>query len=311
MSLKQVFAITSDVKFLTEEIGRHINEELSPVLAICKEPFREINTEFKLLGKLEKLNLFRFPVKFEIEKKLSQLTTNGLPNLKNVSFKGTMLEIEFMLEHIFSLPNLLKATLQNMEELSKQTKICNFVNGSVWNEIKSLYVEKTVIPYNLYFDDFEPDNPLGSHKAENAIGAFYIGFPTMPQFLCSRLLNIFPVMFIKTKLLKDFSTDKCLQDLVNVLVKLEEEGIIINNQRVYFVLGAFIGDNLASNSLLGFAKSFSATFFCRVCKCSNISTSKDFKENIKLLRNVQNYNVDLAIKNFKVTGLRELCILNQ
>lgn len=52
-------------------------------LAIFREPFQPIDTVFKLLSKLDKLNLFRFPVQFEIDKRISQVTTKGIPNLKN------------------------------------------------------------------------------------------------------------------------------------------------------------------------------------------------------------------------------------
>lgn len=230
MSLKEVFNITGNIKALTETIGTMIPQDLNFVIDLCKDPFKEINTESKLLRKIENLNFYKPPIQFTVDTNLSEVFTKGIPKLKNVEYKRIMMAIEFMFESVFSLPNLLNATLKNMEELSKSTKISNFINGSVWNDIKKPYVGKTVIPYNLYFDDFEPDNPLGSHKAANSIGAFYIGFPTMPQFLCSRLQNIFPVMFIKSSIMKDSTTDKCLQDFVNVLLKLENEGVIVNHE---------------------------------------------------------------------------------
>lgn len=188
---------------------------------------------------------------------------------------------------------------KNMEEMSKSSSISNFVNGSVWKDIKKKFGNKTVIPFNLYFDDFEPDNPLGSRKAEQSIGGFYIGFPTMPQFLTSLLQNIFPMMLIKTNYIKLFSNDKSLQKLVDVFIQLEDEGIVINNQRIYFVLGAVVGDNLATNSLLGFSKSFTSHFFCRICKKVIGDTEKSFEEDVKLLRNFTNYNEDLKLNDFK------------
>lgn len=205
---------------------------------------------------------------------------------------------------------MLSATLANMEELSKSSSISNFVNGSVWKDIKTKFGNKTVIPFNLYFDDFEPDNPLGSHTGEQSIGAFYIGFPTMPQFLTSLLENIFPVMLIKTNYIKNFSNDKSLQQLVHVFMQLEDEGIVINNRKIYFVLGAVVGDNLATNSLLGFAQSFTAHYFCRICKQIIGDIEKSFEEDVKLLRNFANYNEDLKLNIFKKTGIHEDCIFN-
>lgn len=98
---------------------------------------------------------------------------------------------------------------------------------------------------------------------------------------------------------------------VDVLLHLEEEGIDINNQRVYFVLAFVAGDNLATNSVLGFAKGFNAIHFCRMCKLSIDKTAKAFKEILSSLRNVDNYESDLKKNNFKITGLHERCILNK
>lgn len=68
--------------------------------------------------------------------------------------------------------------------------ISNFSQGSLWkNKLKS-FENKLVISFHLYFDDWEPDNALGSHKKLNSIAATYVLFPTLPPHFQSRLENI-------------------------------------------------------------------------------------------------------------------------
>jgi len=38
---------------------------------------------------------------------------------------------------------------------------------------------KIVIPYFMYIDDFEINNPLGSHASVHSVSAIYDGFPPM------------------------------------------------------------------------------------------------------------------------------------
>lgn len=127
---------------------------------------------------------------------------------------------------------MLKCTLENMEILSRNATICNFVNGSRWEEIKKDFNDKIVIPYTLYYDDFQLDNPIGSHKTENPIAAFYFGFPTMPQFLLSLLENIIPTMLIKTKYINTQLTSVFTILLIFYLCwKAKESSLIINGSK--------------------------------------------------------------------------------
>jgi len=58
--------------------------------------------------------------------------------------------------------------------------------------------------------------------------------------------------------------------LIKELVSLQEEGIMIcidgKEIKIYFSLGLVLGDNLGLNSILGFVESFSANFYCQICR---------------------------------------------
>lgn len=71
---------------------------------------------------------------------------------------------------------------------------------------------------------------------------------------------------------------------------------------------ALLGDNLGLNDLLGFSKSLSANFCCRVCRVSKLEMTSQSEENVELLRTVLNYEEDCKNCSY---GVKEKCIFNE
>ena len=68
----------------------------------------------------------------------------------------------------------------------------NFVQGSLWrNKVKNNFADKTVFPLFVYFDDYEINNPLWSHKTIHKLGAVYYSIPCLPPEVNSLIENIF------------------------------------------------------------------------------------------------------------------------
>jgi len=67
----------------------------------------------------------------------------------------------------------------------------------------------TVIPYNIYFDDFQINNQLGSHSYY--ICACFYSFPTIPQHLQTKLDFVFLAPLISSKYLKFMATKFALK----------------------------------------------------------------------------------------------------
>lgn len=202
-----------------------------------------------------------------------------------------------------------------MKDFQSQPEIRNYVNGSLWKNIVKKYTNKIVIPYFMYFDDFEINNPLGPHSGEQKICGCYYSFPTVPNHHLSKLNNIFIACLFKSKDQSTFGNRAVLSKLIEQIKSLERDGITLKidgtDVRVYFVLGGLvIGDNLGLNTILGFTKSFNSNFYCRACKRSKLEMRKDTKEHPNYLRNVDNYNEDVFLNNYKITGIRENSIFN-
>ncbi|XP_017464873.1 PREDICTED: uncharacterized protein LOC108358198 isoform X1 [Rhagoletis zephyria] len=219
--------------------------------------------------------------------------------------------LNFQFKAIFESPCLLESTLQNTERYLKESSIQNFVSGEIFKSRKDKIQSELVIPYILYFDDFQINNALGSHTY--SICGCYFSFPSMPKHLLSKLEYIFHGAFISTKTVKCSGVENSFYYLVEEL-KLLEEGIEIltknGNKKVHFILGLVIGGNLAVNSIMGFVQSFNSKRYCRVCTRTKDQMRNDVSEKQEALRDDESYYKDLLENNYQETGIREVCVFD-
>lgn len=68
--------------------------------------------------------------------------------------------------------------------------ISNYLQSEIWKEKCSKNTNKLLIPFFLYFDDYETNNALGSHAAKKKLGAFYESFGSCFPSEFSSSLNI-------------------------------------------------------------------------------------------------------------------------
>jgi len=154
--------------------------------------------------------------------------------------------------------------------------IYNFVQCQRWKFIITKYFKKSdiVFPLLVYYDDWEPNNPLGPHLKK--IGAVYVAIPCLSPECQSKLDNIFLALLFHCDDRKQYGNRKMFAPLINELMFLETEGIDINikgnKEKIYFATGLLTGDNLGFHSMCGFVENFSANFMCRFCKASKFLT---------------------------------------
>lgn len=183
----------------------------------------------------------------------------------------------------------------------------------MWNEVKLKFPNKVVFPLYLFYDDFEPNNPLGSKSGIYKIGAVYISLASIPVQYASLLENIFSTQLNFSTDRAQYGNKKVFYKIIQELKYLEIEGIEIQTSsgkkvQVYFTLLLILGDNLGLNSILGCHESFRSNYFCRFCKTHKNDTKFQITENEEILRNTDNYNNDcLSFSN----GIKEVCIWHE
>ncbi|XP_067615177.1 uncharacterized protein [Eurosta solidaginis] len=317
MPRKQVINIQSKISSLFSSIAlgteaqlnvNEISTELKLLLQFGKDPFEEIRSEYRLFNILKQFNLFEHPKLFSIDKQISTIISQGNPTLGAKSYDISILPLDFIFKSIFQIPPILDKTIKNTQENLIQSSICNYINASIFKNKILKFRNAIVIPFVIYFDDFQVNNPLGSHTL--SICGCYINFPSMPQYLLSQLQYIFPAAFISSSHLKLYGNERSFHHLVEELKRLEDGiDISIGNEitKVHFVLRLVVGDNFAVNSIMGFVQSFNSKRYCRACSRTREQMQNDVGEVTEFLRNEN----DLLENNFQETGLKNVCVFNK
>jgi len=288
--------------------------KISKFETVILDPFIYCSTEHHLNNWLRQRNLLSPLHQFTINNEIVPMDHAGNITYDEKITKGALLPIKQQFKWYFEHDNNFKLHYDELlkYEQSDSDVISNFVQGKLWKEKITLYEGKIVFPYFLYVDEFEVNNPLGSHANVQSIAAVYYNFPLATNN--SKLSSIFLAALIKSIDIKEFGNDKCFKILINELNELENIGLNISTEhgdfRVHFLLGLVLGDNLGLNSLLEFSKSFSANYYCRFCKIHKSVANELYEEDASVMRNIQNYSEDVAKMCFSETGIYNQSIMN-
>lgn len=221
-----------------------------------------------------------------------------------------------ILQYFMELPNVLDSTLKHIKEMNEccSRDYFDFLGSFLWRNISKNYGNSIVIPIFLFYDDFEINNPLGSHASIHKLGVVYILLAGIPIKYHSTLDNILLALLCHSSDRMTHGNRATFNILIEELKFLETDGIeIVSNSKIYkiyFTLALILGDNLGVNGIVGFSESFSSTFFCRFCRatkeqCQILCTSEP-----SLRRTKNNYNRDIQKLSGTSAGVKEPCIWN-
>jgi hypothetical protein len=85
-----------------------------------------------------------------------------------------------------------------------------------------LFSKEPSIRINLYYDDLEVANGLGSKATIHELGVIYFVLDNLPRKINSQLHNIYLTLLFHSQDLKTISFDTILRPLINDLKLLEE-----------------------------------------------------------------------------------------
>ncbi|XP_065677182.1 uncharacterized protein LOC136071664 isoform X2 [Hydra vulgaris] len=147
----------------------------------------------------------------------------------------------------------------------------------------------------IYFDEVETANPLGSKTGIHKLGAFYFAIKNFPHAANSSLNNIHMLVLTHAIDIKKYSAEPVIKVIVNELQKLHNKGfdIYIEGKKTNFrcFLTQVVGDNLGLHSMLGYMENFSTVSFpCDMCMISKVDIQHVFKEDKQALRTDFLYN---------------------
>lgn len=146
-----------------------------------KQPFPFISSEHRLFKQLKSNDLLKLPTMYTINEELVEMVLHGEPTVDLQHVRGCLMPIEFQMKKYFESGSIFHETMENMSKIEQSKSITNFINGSLWRQIKDVRRNEILIPYFVYSDEVEICDPLGSNAGTHKICGFYYNFPTIPS----------------------------------------------------------------------------------------------------------------------------------
>lgn len=211
--------------------------------------------------------------------------------------------VRLVLKKSLELTNMMSDMRTYLDILNADRDVlANVVHGSLWKEKLAHFKNKFVWPLVLYYDDYETNNPLGTH-------------PCRPPQVASKFENIFTLTLFNTSDESAIGFQAILTKAIEELKLLEMEGINVgfegNEKTMYFSLLTILGDNLGVNAILGFPSYFAANY-CRFCLINRKDISNTWNDDLLQLRTTDNYQRNqVALNNLSQTVIKSLYIFNE
>lgn len=287
------------------------NEQLIEMLTMLKDIFKPCGSEYFRFKQFRTNDAFIEPLSVIIGQTLNDKRINSrmVGDITNCTYQ--YIPVKKTLQKFLELPFVYQNIISNINSLNKLEPKTSLIQGTLWKNVLKSHKNKIVLHILLYCDDFEIGNPLGSHAGIYKICGVYFSLGCLPPEYSSVLENIFLVQLCFSDDIKSFGIEKFFQYLLQDLKTLETDGLDIQTESgshtVYFSLALILGDNLGVHTILGLTQSFTSNYFCRFCRIDKNAASVSINENSQLLRNTENYEIDLNTQTF---GIKSPCIWN-
>lgn len=209
--------------------------------------------------------------------------------------------------------------LVHNEKKSPQGFYTGFQDGELMMQHGFLIEHPKTLRLQLYYDDVEVVNPLGSKTGTHKLGLFYYSIQNLPHHYNASMNSVFVLAVCYSADLKKYGFDPILDPFVKEMKKLEADtGVEIINTagnllNVHGTLVSLSADSLAAHELLGFM-SPSANLLCRLCKATRAAIQEHFLEDLFEPRTIEDHDLacEIAMQRHgdPATGVRSQCLLN-
>lgn len=207
------------------------------------------------------------------------------------------------------------------EEKSADGVLASFLDGEHAKIHPFFLQHKHALRIQLYYDELEIVNPLGSKTGVHKLGAFYYTIQNLPSHMNSELSSIHVLLLCCDADVKKYGFKKILGPFLHDLARLEsDEGVLVQGQDYEFVLrasiAAFCGDGLSVHDVFNLLGP-SANKFCRLClytrndlhagslEVAQPRTEDVFDNHLALLE-----ATDFSAESKSATGVRGHCCLH-
>lgn len=237
----------------------------------------------------------------------------------NGSAKVYIVPIFEQLKTLLSKEDVLQEVLQNNTTVDNPHMLCDFKSGVLFKN--SEQYNKSTIFLNMYNDEFEVVNPIGTKRGKQKLNAVYFTIGNFSVNHHSKLKYIFLAMLTRHKFVTQHGYDAVFSPLVKDLAALEESGIIVTSNsgvkhKFEVRVATLSGDNLSSHAIGGFRQCFSSGRICRFCMITHDAISSVTSEKDVILRNIANHSyhvtaAQMSADNVSAYGVAGNSVLSQ
>uniref|UniRef100_A0ABD2WYI1 ATP-dependent DNA helicase n=1 Tax=Trichogramma kaykai TaxID=54128 RepID=A0ABD2WYI1_9HYME len=290
--------------------------EFKKIFNVLSNSLTIVSTEQKRFTAFKKLKTFVPPQSHTIGERKEYRKVNDKFKLVHVKVDIQIIPLRHVFKLFFELPDVFEEINEYMKKLySNDIIVSNLIQGEYWKNRLKCHGNKIVYPLILYFDDYENNNPIGTHRGISKTGAVYVCLPCLPIHYQSNLENIFVFALFNSLDRETFTNSVTFSKIIDEINYLNEFGIEIETSsgtyKIFFELVILIADNLGLHSILGLTESFKSNIFCQHCLTNQFEKNFVLLEKDCKMRTVDNYENCLSIDDFKVSGLKENCTFHK
>lgn len=276
-----VTSIVGDLEELTDELHSQAKHNMlsslptsDPYTSVINEsfeklenPFTNLNTEWKRNKYFKEKWGVVEPVEITLGVRYDSRLNQQSGTYDQVPVKDTFIYVPILETLKFMCRNSEICDLLKKDCRSEPDTFTDFSDGSYFKTHPLFATKKNALQIQIYYDDFETANPLGSKRGIHKIGCLYFIVRNLPPKFNSILMNIHLLSLFHTQDLSTYGFDVILAPLLNYIKILESQGLSLpfSDEQIYGTIAQITGDNLGMHSILGFNESFSSHHFCRLC----------------------------------------------
>lgn len=167
-------------------VGCASENNMEHMFDIVKDSFTEFQSEHVTMKKLESGGYFIPPLSIPIKGTLRPRRNKNQKTLVTVNSTIDFIPFEPVLKRYLESPNVFSTIIQFIKSNQNKTQVSSMLEGETWQSILQYFRGKLVRPITLFFDDYEINNPLGSHRGKAKIGGVYYTLSCIPQQFASK-----------------------------------------------------------------------------------------------------------------------------
>lgn len=136
--------------------------KIEQIFNLFENPFESLDSEFKRFKYFKEKGILIEPESYVIGQQTIGEKINSKYVIVPTNVIGQYVSVKSVLQKLFALPDFLQQILNYMQILSMESNGISNIQDESFKKLQEKYLNRIIIPFIFYYDDFEVNDPLGS-----------------------------------------------------------------------------------------------------------------------------------------------------